>query len=165
MDRSERIASVVLATLGLFVMFYARQYLKIGMMMSPGAGFLPFITGTALTILGAIWFVQTLCIRKAPGPEEPESRSEAAAERPESRRARILCRFLPGVFLVILYAWLLEKAGYLISTTLFMVGWQKVVEREGWLKTTLIALLSAGGMYTLFSYLLKVFLPTGTWFD
>ncbi len=154
-----------MVTLGLFVMFYAHQYLKIGKMMSPGAGFLPFITGTSLTILGAIWFVQTLCTRKAPGPEEPESCSEATAERPESRRARILYRFLPGVLLVVLYAWLLEKAGYLISTTFFMVGWQKVVEKQGWLKTTVIALLSAGGMHTLFSYLLKVFLPTGTWFD
>jgi hypothetical protein len=165
LGRSERIASVVLVALGLFVMFHAHQYLKIGRMISPGAGFLPFIVGMALTVLGALWFVQTLCTRKAPGPETPVSRSEEVAERPESCRARMLRRFLPGVLLVIIYAWLLEKAGYLVSTTLFMVGWQKVVEREGWLKTIVTALLSAGGMYMLFAYLLKVFLPTGTWFD
>jgi putative tricarboxylic transport membrane protein len=80
-------------------------------------------------------------------------------------RGRILSKFLPGVLLIILYAWLFEKAGYIVSTALFMVGWQKVVEREGWLKTAVISVLSAAFMYTLFSYLLKVFLPTGTWFS
>jgi putative tricarboxylic transport membrane protein len=165
LDRSERIASVALVALGLFVAFYARQYLKIGMMISPGAGFLPFCIGIALTVLGVIWFLQTLYTRKAQGPIEQACSSEDIAEGSESRRTRILYRFLPGVLLVILYAWLLEKAGYILSTTLFMVGWQKAVERQGWLKTAVIALLAAGGMYTLFSYLLKVFLPTGTWFD
>ena len=46
-----------------------------------------------------------------------------------------------------------------------MVCWQKIVEREGWLKTAVIALLSAAVMYTLFVYLLRVYLPTGTWFS
>ena len=165
LDRSERIASLILVALGVFVAFYARQYLKIGMMISPGAGFLPFCIGIALTVLGVLWFIQTLYTRRAPGLPEHSYGSEDIAERSESRRTRILYRFLPGVLLVILYAWLIEKAGYLLSTTLFMVGWQKVVEREGWLKTAVVALLSAGGMYTLFSYLLKVFLPTGNWFD
>ncbi|HEY5192069.1 MAG TPA: tripartite tricarboxylate transporter TctB family protein, partial [Candidatus Deferrimicrobium sp.] len=80
-------------------------------------------------------------------------------------RSRILSKFLPGVLLVILYAWLFEKAGYIVSTALFMVGWQKVVEQERWWKTAVISALSAACMYTLFSYLLKVFLPTGTWFS
>lgn len=165
MNLSERIAAVVLVALGLFVTFYAHQYLKIGMMISPGAGFLPFCIGMALTILGAIWFIQSLYVRRTPGLVEQACGSEDIADPSESRRARILYRFLPGVLLVILYAWLLEKAGYLLSTALFMLGWQKVVERQRWLKTAVIALLSAGVMYSLFSYLLKVFLPTGIWFD
>jgi putative tricarboxylic transport membrane protein len=165
LDLSEKIAAVVLVALGLFVTFYAHQYLKIGMPISPGAGFLPFCIGIALGILGAIWFIQTLYARKSLGPAEQACGSEDIADPPESRRARILYRFLPGVLLVILYAWLLEKAGYLLSTTLFMLGWQKVVERQRWLKTAVIAFLAAGAMYTLFSYLLKVFLPTGIWFD
>ena len=145
--------------------FYARQYLKIGMLISPGAGFLPFCIGIALTVLGVLWFLQALYTRKTPEPQEQVCGCEGVAEDAESRRKRIIYRLLPGVLLVILYAWLLEKAGYLLSTTLFMIGWQKLVEKQGWLKTTVIALLAAGGMYTLFSYLLKVFLPTGIWLD
>jgi hypothetical protein len=98
------------------------------------------------------------------GGGEESVAGDAAAER-EALRGRILRKFLPGVLLIILYAWLFEKAGYIVSTALFMVGWQKVVEREGWLKTAVISALSAAFMYTLFSFLLKVFLPTGSWFS
>jgi hypothetical protein len=165
MERTERVASIVLVAFGLFVAFYSRQYLKLGIMISPGAGFLPYYIGIALTILGAIWFLKTLYGRKAPRPAEQESSADGTAQRDGLQRKRILYRFLPGVLLVLLYAWLFEKAGYIVATALFMVGWQKVVEKAGWLKTAVIAALCAGGMYILFSRLLKIFLPTGTWFS
>ena len=82
----------------------------------------------------------------------------------EPVRNIILFRLLPAVLFTILYAWLFEKIGYFVSTLLFMVGWQKVVEKEGWLKTAVIAVLCAGAMYGLFAYLLKIALPTGLWF-
>jgi len=165
MNRAEKVSSIVLIAFGLFVAYYSRQYLKLGIMITPGAGFLPYWIGIALTVLGAIWFLNTLLSRRRSGADgEGSVAGDAAAER-EAMRARVLSKFLPGVLLVILYAWLFEKAGYIVSTALFMVGWQKVVEKEGWLKTAVIAVLSAGCMYTLFSYLLKVYLPTGTWFS
>ena len=165
MDRAEKVSSIVLIAFGLFVAFYSRQYLKLGMMITPGAGFLPYWIGIALTVLGAIWFLNTLLSRRGSGAGGEERVAGDAAAEKEALRGRILSKFLPGVLLVILYAWLFEKAGYIVSTALFMVGWQKVVEKEGWLKTAVIAVLSAGCMYTLFSYLLKVYLPTGTWFS
>ena len=165
MDRTERIASVVLIAFGLFVAYYSHQVLKLGILISPGAGFFPYYIGIALVVLGVVWFLGTLFARKAPGLAEVECGTDSAAGGGEPRRNHILYRFLPGVLLVLLYAWLLEKAGYFVSTVLFMVGWQKGVEREGWLKTAVIALLCAGAMYALFSYLLKGVLPTGTWFS
>jgi len=165
MDRAEKVSSIVLIAFGLFVAFYSRQYLKLGKMITPGAGFLPYWIGIALAVLGAIWFLNTRLSRSGSGAGGEERVAVNAAAEKEALRGRILSKFLPGVLLVILYAWLFEKAGYLVSTALFMVGWQKVVEKEGWLKTAVIAVLSAGGMYALFSYLLKVYLPTGTWFS
>lgn len=165
MDRAEKVSSVVLIAFGLFVAYYSRQYLKLGMMITPGAGFLPYWIGIALAVLGAIWFFKTLLARKGSGAGGEESAAGDAAEEGKALRGRILTKFLPGVLLVILYAWLFEKAGYIVSSALFMVGWQKVVEKEGWRKTAVIAALSAGCMYALFSYLLKVYLPTGTWFS
>jgi putative tricarboxylic transport membrane protein len=162
MNRAEKVSSIVLIAFGLFVAFYSRRYLKLGIMITPGAGFLPYWIGIALVVLGAIWF---LIARTGSGAvEEGGDAGDAAAERKALRR-RILTKFLPGVLLVLLYAWLFEKAGYIVSTALFMVGWQKVVEKEEWPKSAVIAALSAGCMYALFSYLLKVHLPTGTWFS
>jgi NADH:ubiquinone oxidoreductase subunit H len=76
----------------------------------------------------------------------------------------MLSRFVPGVLLIVAYAWLFERAGFFLCTLLFMVGWQKIVERESWLKTALIAILCSGAMWALFSFLLKGVLPTGAWF-
>lgn len=165
MDRAEKVSSIVLIAFGLFVAYYSRQYLKLGMMITPGAGFLPYWIGIALVVLGAIWCFKTLLARTGSGAGGEESVAGDAAAETEALQGRLLSRFLPGVLLVILYAWLFEKAGYIVSSALFMVGWQKVVEKEGWLMTAVIAALSAGGMYALFSYLLKVYLPTGTWFS
>jgi len=165
MNRAEKVSSIVLIAFGLFVAFYSRQYLKLGKMITPGAGFLPYWIGIALVVLGAIWFFKTLLARTGSGAGGGGSDAGDAAAEGKALRGRILTKFLPGVLLVILYAWLFEKAGYLVSTALLMFGWQKLVEKEGWLKTAVIAMLSAGCMYTLFSYLLKVYLPTGTWFS
>jgi hypothetical protein len=165
MDRAEKISSIVLIAFGLFVAYYSRQYLKLGMMITPGAGFLPFWIGIALVVLGAIWLLNTLLAGTGPGAGGEGSRARDATAEGKASRGRILTKFLPGVLLVLLYAWLFEKAGYIVSTALFMVGWQKLVEKESWRKTAVIAVLCAGCMYALFSYLLKVYLPTGTWFS
>ena len=165
MDRAEKVSSIVLIAFGLFVAYYSRQYLKLGKMITPGAGFLPYWIGIALAVLGAIWFLNTLLSRRRSGAGGEGSDAGDAAAEGEALRSRILSKFLPGILLIIFYAWLFEKTGYIVSTALFMVGWQKVVEKEGWLKTAVISVLSAACMYTLFSYLLKVYLPTGTWFS
>ena len=165
MVRAEKVSSLALIVFGLFVAYYSRQYLKLGIMITPGAGFLPYWIGIALAVLGALWFLETFLARTGSGAGGEGSIAGDAAAEVEALRGRVLSKFLPGVLLVILYAWLFEKAGYIVSTALFMVGWQKVVEKEGWLKTAVIAVLSAGCMYALFSYLLKVYLPTGTWFS
>jgi len=165
MVRAEKVSSLALIVFGLFVAYYSRQYLKLGIMITPGAGFLPYWIGIALAVLGALWFLETFLARTGSGAGGEGSIAGDAAAEVEALRGRVLSKFLPGVLLVILYAWLFEKAGYIVSTALFMVGWQKVVEKEGWRKTAVIAVLSAGCMYVLFSYLLKVYLPTGTWFS
>jgi hypothetical protein len=161
MARAERISSVVLVVFGVFVAAYSRHYLKLGLMITPDAGFLPYGIGIALAALGAIWFVSTFITGRT---HEAGGAGEAGGESAPDR-APLLSRMLPGVLIIILYAWLFERVGYPLSTVLFMVGWQKIVEREGWLKTAVIALLSAAAMYTLFVYLLRVSLPTGTWFS
>jgi len=156
-------ASVILIIFGLFVAYYSYHTLKLGIMISPGAGFLPFFVGLAMMILGIIWFFLTLLVKETERSKEKEDGSAQPEEIEASASNLILSRLLPGILLIIIYAFLFERIGYFISTLLFMVGWQKVVERESWQKTAVISLLCAGGLVTLFSYLLKVYLPSGSW--
>jgi putative tricarboxylic transport membrane protein len=160
MGRTERIAASVVVATGLGVAWHSYSHLKLGAMISPGAGFLPFWVGVILVVLGTIWLVDSLLSRQgAPaGPAEP-----APAETPNGNP--VLARLIPGVLLVIAYGWIFERAGYFLATVLFMVGWQKGIEREGWVKTLVISLVCAGAMHLLFSFLLKGVLPTGAWFD
>ena len=164
MDRSEKISSVILIIFGLFVAYYAHKYLKLGILIRPGAGFMPFYIGVALMILGIVWFVSAFIKWNVPAKSGPGC-AEEIRTTDESRLNLILLRFFPAVCLVLLYAWFFEKIGYVIATLLFMIGWQKMVERQAWLKTTVIAVLCAGAMYGLFGYLLKIPLPKGSWFS
>lgn len=154
---AEKASAVVLIAFGFFVAWYSYHHLKLGRMIIPGAGFLPFCIGIVLAVLGAAWYARTLLV-------QPKLPTEGAAGV-ESKGSLILHRLLPGVLLVVLYAWLFEKAGYIASTVLFMVGWQKLVEREGWVKTAIVAATSAAFMYVLFARLLRVFLPSGSWWS
>lgn len=164
MNRAERIASVVLVAFGLAVAYYSREHLKLGIAISPGAGFLPYHIGLAMAVLGGAWFVATFVAGGA--AKEADAKDDPAAREAERHlhRQRILTRFLPGIGLILAYAWIFERAGYFVSTVLFMVCWQKLVERERWGKSLLIAFLCAGAMWALFSFLLKGVLPIGTWF-
>jgi len=128
----------------------------------PGAGFLPFCIGIALFALAGAWYARTLLARPAPGAG---GEGGGAAAGGEPARSVLLARLLPGILLVVLYAWLFERAGYILSTILFMVGWQKLVEREGWAKAAIVAVTGAAFMYVLFARLLKVFLPSGSWWS
>jgi hypothetical protein len=53
----------------------------------------------------------------------------------------------------------METSGYISSTLIFVVAWQRIIEHEKWIKTIIIAVLSTVAMCALFVYLLKVPIP------
>ena len=69
----------------------------------------------------------------------------------------------PGlaVLIMIVYTALMEDLGYIPSTLLFLIAWQKLVEKANWRRTAIIAVIGTASMYILFVYLLKVALPEG----
>jgi len=142
---SERITAIVTSLGGVWIMVYAWQTLKLGSIHVPDAGFLPFLCGAALAILGCVWIL-ILQWKKEQG-------NEVSGER------RLWHRALLSLALMVLYGWAMETVGYITSTLVFMVAWQQVIEREKWVKTMLIALLGTFAMYALFVYLLKVPIP------
>lgn len=145
MKKYERIVALLLSLAGFWIMFYAWDTLKLGSIHMPDAGFLPFLCGIGLAILGVVRLL-TLQWTSAQGNDGP-------AEK------RLWRRPLLSLALMVLYGWAMETAGYITSTLIFMVAWQQIIERERWLKTMLISLLGTLAMYALFVYLLKVPVP------
>ncbi len=163
MEKAERISAVILVAAGVFVAAYSFHYLKLGVLISPGAGFLPFLCGIAIIILGVLWLLAAW--RAKPAASE-ETGKECADETPAGDVPRLWGmpkKMALGLAVLIVYAWLFEKIGYFLSTCLFMFCWQVFVEKERLLKTLIITILSATILYTLFQYLLGFQLPQGTW--
>lgn len=145
MKKYERITAIFVFLGGVWIMYYAWDTLKLGSIHVPDAGLLPFLAGAGLSILGIVWM---LILQWTKEPED-----EGSAEK------RLWHRPLLALLLMLLYGWAMEAVGYITSTLLFVIAWQKIIEREKWLKTMIIALLGTFAMYALFVYFLKVPIP------
>jgi putative tricarboxylic transport membrane protein len=143
--KHERITAILTSLAGVSIMVYAWHALKLGSIHVPDAGFLPFLCGAGLAVLGVVWIL-ILQWKKEQG-------DESTAEK------RLWQRPLLSLVLMVLYGWTMETVGYITSTLIFMVAWQQIIEREKWFKTMVISLLGTLAMYALFVYLLKVPIP------
>jgi putative tricarboxylic transport membrane protein len=143
--KQERITAILTSLAGVSIMVYAWHALKLGSIHVPDAGFLPFLCGAGLAVLGVVWIL-ILQWKKEQG-------DEGTAEK------RLWHRPLLSLLLMLLYGWAIEAVGYITSTLIFTVAWQQIIEREKWFKTMLISLLGTLAMYALFVYLLKVPVP------
>jgi putative tricarboxylic transport membrane protein len=143
--KHERITAILTSLAGVSIMVYAWHTLKLGSIHVPDAGFLPFLCGAGLAVLGVVWIL-ILQWKKEQG-------DESTAEK------RLWQRPLLSLVLMVLYGWTMETVGYITSTLIFMVAWQQIIEREKWFKTVVISLLGTLAMYALFVYLLKVPIP------
>jgi hypothetical protein len=160
MSKSDNITNLVVIALGIFVAYHSYYSLKLGILISPGAGFLPFLCGIALIGLGIFWRLQIILFKAPPQVDNTGDARVAACEAepaplPGSRVK--LCLAFPAT---LAYAWLFERIGFFLATLLFMLAWQVVVERQRWLKAVVITVLCAAAMYTLFKLLLHVELPS-----
>ena len=162
MSKSHNVANMVVIALGIFVACYSYYSLKLGILISPDAGFMPFLFGIALIVLGIVWRIQTM-IFKSPVRVKyggvPSAEVKAAPLR--ASRIKLCLAFVATV----VYASLFERIGFFLSTLLFMLGWQMLVERQRWLKAIIITILCAVAMYTLFRLLLRVELPSNPLFS
>ena len=145
MKKYERITALITTLGGMAIMYYAWHTLKIGSIHVPDAGFLPFLCGVGLAILGIVWILILQWTK--------ERKNENSAEK------RLWHRPLLSLALMVLYGLAMEVVGYISSTLVFMVAWEKIIEREKWIKTMVISLLGTLAMYALFVYFLKVPIP------
>ncbi|MBM6617078.1 tripartite tricarboxylate transporter TctB family protein [Bacillus suaedaesalsae] len=88
------------------------------------------------------------------------------AKNQEKREKLDYQRFLIIFIAAILYAFLLESLGYVITTFLFLIVGFQAMERGSWTKTLLISAAFSFGVYYLFVEVLNGSLPGfPTWFS
>jgi hypothetical protein len=89
-------------------------------------------------------------------------------KRVEEQEARVfknvnwLKVILPFTY-ILLYALILEKAGFIPSTFLLVLFLLTTIEAKGWLIAVPVALATALGTYAMFELWLHVRLPRGVW--
>jgi hypothetical protein len=80
MSKSHNITNLVVIALGIFVAFHSFHSLKLGILISPGAGFMPFLCGIALIVLGIVWRIQTMILKSPTRAKHAGEPSETACE-------------------------------------------------------------------------------------
>jgi putative tricarboxylic transport membrane protein len=123
--------------------------LSLGTAKTPGVGFFPFISGSALVLLSLIVFLQSRGIPKATG---------AAALWPDKGK---MLKVLLTIAALLVYGIVMEYLGFLLSTFLFLGFLLRVVEPQRWPMVIGGSVLVSFVSYGIFALWLKAELPTG----
>jgi len=120
--------------------------LGIGSFHAPGTGFFPFWVGMVFGALSLLLLVLTF-VR-------------------EGKRVRISEKVRWGSIILVLaslflYAAVLEKIGFVVSTLLFIGALLMIIERKKWPIVAIIAILSTLAFYIVFQVWLQSNLPKG----
>ncbi len=149
MERYDRIFSFLWIALGV-AQCIGSVILGLGTVSEPGTGFMPFVLGIVLIILAGFLFIEaSVELKKKPGP------------RPSVWRDVYWKRVVYIILLLVGYAVLLPKAGFLLGTFLVMVFLMKSGESVRWPVAILIGLATALISYMIFGVWLKVSFPRG----
>lgn len=146
MKKHLRVAGIFIIIVGLAVMFNSYTELKMGDFHHPDSGFLPFWYGLGLVILSAVLVITNLGTGGKPTPFWQKGQ---------------WLKPLIAALTVLVYGVIMEGVGYILSTFLFLLIWQAILEREKWLKTISISVIGTIAMYLIFEHLLGVPLPAG----
>jgi putative tricarboxylic transport membrane protein len=142
MMNPDAIAAVIGAVTG--VTFLAGSFvLRIGTMSAPEPGLFPFIGGTALLVLSTMLFARSVRV--------PRGERSVADVRVQSA--------IVGALIV--QAILLERAGYMLSTSLVAVITLRALGVTSWRTIGVASVALAVATHVLFAQLLGVDLPAG----
>ena len=151
MNKYDRVGGLIWTILGILLCIGSVQ-LRLGNFNKPGPGFIPFLSGAFLILLGLILTLVTFL--KESGEEE-KTRNEKIWVKENWKRI-----FYP-LFSLFGYILLLDHVGFLITTFLFLFFLFKLTAPKRW---TMPLILSGGTVilsYLIFSVWLKCQFPKG----
>jgi putative tricarboxylic transport membrane protein len=125
--------------------------LDIGSYRNPGSGFFPFWVGIVLGILSFLFLIQKFLKR--------EKKEEMAFQKVDWRKILLVIASL------YVYALVLEKIGFILSTFLLVAVLLKFVDNKKWYILIFVGGSSALACYLVFELWLQSHLPKGIfWF-
>jgi putative tricarboxylic transport membrane protein len=133
------VAGLVPMALGVAALIMSLQ-LGFGSLTEPGAGLWPTVLSVALIAVSAV----VLLLRQR---EDCEAFT------------RTLPMIIMGIISLLVFALLFERIGFEIPTLAILVLWLKVIGRESWRTTAIIAVATTIALYLLFILALRVNIP------
>jgi putative tricarboxylic transport membrane protein len=121
-----------------------------GEWQNPGPGFMAVVAGVIIFFLSALWLVLSLVKRRSVEPTKKFFAETGCYKR-------VIFTLL--AFLV--YTFFFEKAGFIISTFLFLILLMKAVEPQSWKLTILVSLFVSILSVLIFQVCLHVPFPEG----
>jgi putative tricarboxylic transport membrane protein len=149
MEKYDRRFSFLWVALGIFQCVESIS-LGLGNVMEPGTGFMSFIMGLVLIGLAIALFLEAHLAMKKNPPAKLSLWSDV-----HWRRVALIS------LIMLVYAILLPKLGYLVDTFLVMVFLLKSGEPIRWPTAIVVGAITAGFSYVLFGVWLSVSFPTG----
>ncbi len=146
--KGERISSLFLMLLALYILKESFSF-GVGGLHQPGSGFFSMVGGIFLFIFSTLIFLKSLVAKSA----AKGGKSHDEKESP-----------LPVVYTVagiIIYTFLLEHVGFILTTFVLVVLLLKLFENKKWWADLLTAGLVSSAFYVLFAFFLKSELPKG----
>jgi len=147
MKNNDQRSSVLWLVIGLAIAIYSKKY-GLGTLSSPGPGFVPFLSGLAITVLALVVFFQQR-------PKETKDHLKDLWAR--GRWTRVL--LVMGV--LILYTIFLKPLGFLLSTFLLIAFLYRAVGPLSWRRVLFGAIVTALSSYAIFQLWLQAQLPEG----
>ncbi|OGP55217.1 MAG: hypothetical protein A2162_06465 [Deltaproteobacteria bacterium RBG_13_52_11b] len=143
--QSDRVTSLFLLVLSIFFCIGSLR-LGMGHLHDPGPGYIPFFSGVLLGLLAIGIFLKGTW---------GKSKSQGFRFGKQLKKGG----WILGTLIV--YALLLEKLGFLMTTFLFLIICLSSFRPRRWVGIFLVSLLTVVISYLLFAVWLKVQLPTG----
>ncbi|MGA2954519.1 MAG: tripartite tricarboxylate transporter TctB family protein [Thermodesulfobacteriota bacterium] len=149
MARLDRIFSFIWVALGIFQCSESIS-LGLGNVMEPGTGFMPFVMGLIMIGLAIALFLESYFEMR----KKPAHKISLWSEVYWKRVVHI-------TIIMLIYAVLLPKLGFLLDTFLVMVFLLKSGEPVKWPAAIMVGALTAVVSYVIFGVWLNVSFPTG----
>ena len=129
----------------IFICFGSMR-LKIGTFHNPGTGFFPFLAGVVFAVLSLTLLIQSL----------------VAGENVEGILGKVRWKNIILVLIcLVVYAVVLEKLGFMISTVFFIGVVLRVIEKKRWSLVVVVSISATLVFWVIFQYWLQSQLPKG----